>query len=778
LLVAVGVTSGHAKRVLPVRRKAEKPGARAIPPRPEPDELTSREGQLFLAREKWFLDKRRNPDGSLPVDLFEKGRKNWANWASLHPLIDEFRARARDGAGAPASDDRGSAISSRLHSWKELGPKNIAGRVLSVAFDPSHPDSIWAGSAGGGLYRSSDFGAHWRQIGGDDLPSLWIGAVAIDPRNPNVLYAGTGETNSNVGGYGGFGGVLKSGNGGKTFTKIAIPEYGFFKIVISSADSSRVLFAAGNTYLSTDAGKTVKPVLAGTTTDLAQDPKDPMRFIAVRSSAWGDGNSGLRESRDGGATWQPIGTGLPDPADWGRSAIAFAAAPSKKLFFACATKLGNANPPTLYVSDDDGRTWALTATSGTNGYGGVGWYGAHLAVSPTDANFVIQNNGGDIEYSADGGMSWTRSGGNWHPDSHGVAFSSADPSRLICATDGGVAVSRDGGATFTKVDAGFPTVQFYTCETGRGDDDTIFGGTQDNWGNVYRGATGGEFEYTFPPGLGDVGAFSVNAKNPQEVEAVTAVMADIGYSLDGGRNWFATRAHGISANDGANWAPQMTRSLLHPEVLYLGSRYANVSVDGGYNWGPRIVRPDLKQQVASLAVNPTDDAEVWSLWDDADVYVSEDAGATWAERPLDPSYTAYRGGNRITAGPKKGTAYICLNGTTGSRVFSTRDGGATWKDITSGLPQISVNSILADKSSPGRVFVSTDAGVAISRDDGASWQDFSAGLPNAVVLDLCMDPVRGRLAAATYGRGMWELGGLPVDAVPPVPPARVKGRSH
>jgi hypothetical protein len=179
-----------------------------------------------------------------------------------------------------------------------------------------------------------------------------------------------------------------------------------------------------------------------------------------------------------------------------------------------------------------------------------------------------------------------------------------------------------------------------------------------------------------------------------------------------------------------------------------------VSTDSGLHWRPIVIRPDLKEMIVDVAVSPSDDREIWTLWTDAKVYVSEDGGGTWQERS---PVSQYRYGNRIGAGSVKGSAYVALSGTDGARVFRTHNGGASWTDISGDLPELAINTILPDPRQSGHLFVATDAGVAESTDDGQSWQDAGSGLPRAVVFDLCLEPDSGRFAAATYGRGMWEL---------------------
>ncbi|PYQ63209.1 MAG: hypothetical protein DMF53_10795 [Acidobacteria bacterium] len=713
-----------------------------VRPRPVPDQrIAEADGRVRLAREEWFLKRRQEADGTVPVDAFGRAQERWREWSLRHG--------AGKAAGASPFDGR---------IWQEIGPRNIAGRVLSVAFDPNDPDVLWAGSAGGGLYRSGDFGQSWRQMGGDHLPSLWIGALAIDPRNPQVLYMGTGDPNTNLHSFGGFGGLLKTTDGGLTFQTLPIAESAFFRTLVSTADSKLVLTAAKTgLYRSADAGGHFAKVLSGEITDFAQDPKNPARLVAVKATtSVSHADSGLFESLDAGLTWRPLGTGLPDPITWGRGAIAFPPAPSTVMYFALALTSGASGTQRsgLFRSTDNGKTWASWATDRQNGYGGMTSYGAHL-YAPVDEQLLVQANGFAVLISHDGGLDWTQPGGGWHIDTHGLAFHPKAPERMALATDGGVAVSTDGGATFERVDQGFPTVQFYSCAIGLANPTSLFGGTQDNWMNVYRGAPGGVWEFSFPPNVGDVGGVTINPANPQEIAAVTAYAFDLGFSSDEGRTWTATRNHGLPGDEFADWAPRLARSPLHPNQVALGAHRLEVSNDGGRTWQPIVIRPiDAALTIVDQAYSPADDREIWTLWSDGKVFVSEDAGATWQEHsPPGGS----KPGTRIAAGPVKGTAYAVLGGTSGPRLFRTRDAGATWDDISRDLPNVALDAVLADPRAAGRLLVATDAGVATSGDDGETWQDESGALPGEIVFDLCLDPASGRIAAATYGRGMWEL---------------------
>jgi photosystem II stability/assembly factor-like uncharacterized protein len=719
-------------------------------PRPAPDlQVEAEDGQSRFKREEWFFKRRHGADdrdGEVPVDLFARAVANWRAWSASHRIA------------VPAKDG-GSPFSGRI--WQEMGPRNIAGRVLSVAVDPRNPDVLWAGSAGGGLYRSADFGQTWQQKGGDHLPSLWIGALALDPGSPDVLYLGTGDPNSNLHSFGGFGGLLKTTDGGETFQALPIAESAFFRTLVSAADSKLVLTAAKTgLYRSADAGGHFTRVLAGEIPDFAQDPKNASRFVAVKSTtSVAHADSGLFESLDAGVTWHPLGAGLPPGIDWGRGAVAFPPPPSTALYLALDLVAGPL-PSSLFRSADAGQTWTSWAADRRNGYGGMTSYGAHLYL-PLDDSFLVQANGYSVLTSHDGGRNWAKPGGSWHVDTHGAAFPAGAvgaASRIALATDGGVAVSTDGGATFARMDQGFPTVQFYSCAIGLKDGATLFGGTQDNWMNVYRGASGGAWEFSYPPNVGDVGGLTINPAAPDEISAATAYAFDVGFSADEGRTWTATRHRGIPADDFADWAPHPVRSPQHPQRVALGAHRLLLSGDGGQSWSAVVIRPiDPALTIVDTAFSPAHDAEIWTLWSDGKVFISEDGGATWNEHSPPPGTTGTRPGTRISAGPLAGTAYAALGGTTGARLFRTRDAGATWDDIGDGLPDVALDAVLADPRTAGRLYVATDAGVATSGDDGATWQDASGDLPSALVFDLCLDPASGRLAAATYGRGMWEL---------------------
>jgi photosystem II stability/assembly factor-like uncharacterized protein len=712
--------------------------ATAPPPSPE--------GAERPAQEEWLRLRLREADGRVHEESLRSRSERWREWSAGHAL--------------PAK-----ASPLGVRTWQEIGPRNVAGRVLSVALDPNAPDVIWAGSAGGGLWKSENFGQTWKQVGGDHLPSLWISAVAVDPHDSRIVYMGTGEANDSFD-YDGFGGMLKTADGGRTFTRIPLPEGSFYRTVVSPADSRLVLTSTpGGLYRSADAGGHFAKVLPGKVTDFAQDPNDPARFLAVRMSPeLGSADGGLFESLDAGLSWHALGTGLPSGSSWGRSAIAFPPAPSSTIYI--AVNAYNALGPTLFRSTDGGRTWEVRASQGKNGYSGVGYYGAHLAAPASGSLF--QANGSSILVSRDGGLNWTQPGGNWHSDTHGIAVDLRNSSRIVFATDGGVAVSTDSGSTFGRADRGFPTVQLYTCAFGLRDPFTAFGGTQDNALAIYRGASGGAWETSHPPLLGDVTAISVNPARPGEMVTVSAQAWAVGLSGDEGVTWRSIRDNALPTGYAYPWVARLARSPLSPNRVYMAQGHVfDTSSDGGATWQATQVRPpfnDLATAITDLSASPVYESEIWTIWKDGKVLVTGNGGLDWIDRspPADS-----RAGIRVSAGPAPGSAYAILSGTTGPRLFRTRDEGLTWDDISRDLPQVALNAVLPDPKAPGRLLVATDAGVALSTDDGATWRDASAGLPNAVVFDLCQDPASGRLGAATYGRGLWELKDAPPSSCIP-----------
>ena len=291
---------------------------------------------------------------------------------------------------------------------------------------------------------------------------------------------------------------------------------------------------------------------------------------------------------------------------------------------------------------------------------------------------------------------------------------------MVLATDGGVAVSSDGGFTFQRVDRGFPTVQLYTCAIGLRDSSSLFGGTQDNDMNIYRGAAGDAWELSLPPRRGDITGISVHPNRPEEVVAVTAEALGVGISVDEGGAG-SRPAAGSGRRRLSMGCPAGAQSAPPGAGLLRAGHLPETSPSTAAGTGTRSrsgSRDDPTLSIVEVAVSPSPavDGELWTIWTDGKVFVSFDRGLNWQERS--PPGGA-RAGMRISAGPAPGTAYAALSGTTGARLFRTRDHGATWEDISRDLPELPLNAVLADPRAAGRLFVATDAGVALSLDDGA-----------------------------------------------------------
>lgn len=468
----------------------DRPARPPSEPQPGDPQATPRDGEDADAPgrfpNEWFLRQRAWPQAD---------------------IAQQSRLAAFSEARALQSVMRGAATG----AWEPVGPTNVGGRVADLACHPTDPTVLYVGAASGGVFKSTDAGATWVPTF-DDESSLSIGSVAIDPSNPETVWAGTGEPNGGGGSvtYGGTG-VFRSTNGGATWANMGLADTRYIgRVVVDPHDSNRVFVAAlgsmwstspsRGVYRTTNAGATWQRVLASTDStgavDLVIHPTNSSLVYAVmweRSRAptyldYGGPTSGIFRSTDGGDTWAELTSGLP-AGDRGRIGITLCKAQPSVLYAVYA----ESNPGAfagLYKTTNGGTSWARTNDAALSSIDATyGWWFGNLRVAPNDPNLVYVL-GLDFYRTTNGGTTWTNVGGAMHVDHHALDF--AANGRLFEGNDGGMYTSVNGTAWTTL--PGLPVSQFYSVALNAQAPQQRYGGFQDN--GVQRTLTGGSGDWT------------------------------------------------------------------------------------------------------------------------------------------------------------------------------------------------------------------------------------------------------------------------------------------
>jgi photosystem II stability/assembly factor-like uncharacterized protein len=684
--------------------------------------------------------------------------------------------------------------------WRLVGPFR-GGRAEAVAGIPGNPEVYYFGAVAGGVFKTTDGGATWTPIF-DREPVSSIGAIALSPSNPNIIYVGTGEQclRNDIS----FGdGVYKSLDGGQTWANIGLRDSQHIASILVDPNNPNTVFVAAighafgpneerGVFRSMDAGKTWQKVLyvddQTGATDLVFDPNNPNILFAamyqVRRTAWsmisGGPGSGLYKSVDGGSTWKRLeGHGLPSGI-LGRIGVAVSKANSNRVY-----AIIEAKENALYRSDDGGDNWQMM---NNDPIWVRPWYQNHVFADPQDENKVYLLDLG-VFRSTDGGRIFD-SLPVPHGDNHALWIDPTNPKRMIEADDGGVTVTVDGGATWTPQN-NQPTAQFYHVATDDQFNYRLYGSQQDNTTVAIRRRSDDgvidERDWN-PVGGGESGYNWPDPRDPEIVYGGDHAGHFTRYNGHTGQvmniaPWFGGRAHPpANLKHRFQWTAPMALSPQDPNILYLGGEVLFKTSDGGASW--TIISPDLtrndksKQQstpgpltpdnssaeyydtIFAIAESPLQKDLLWVGTDDGLIHLTQDGGKHWAN--ITPKQLPeWARVNMIEPSPfDAGTAYAAadLHFSDNFRpmIFKTSDFGKTWTEITNGIPkQDYVHSIHADPQRKGMLYAGTELGIYVSFDDGADWQSLQLNLPHAPVYDTT---VHGNdLVVATHGRAFWML---------------------
>jgi photosystem II stability/assembly factor-like uncharacterized protein len=703
-----------------------------------------------------------------------------------------------------------------------LGARNIGSAAMSgrvAAIDAVHEGdrlTVFIGSASGGVWKSVNGGTTYKPVF-DKQAVQSIGAVTIDPKNPKVVWVGSGEAwtrNSvSIGD-----GIYKSVDGGETWTNVGLKDTERISKILVDPNASDTVYACApgklwsdsderGVYKTTDGGKTWTKVLKGANAStgcsmISLDRANPSTLYAgmwdFRRKGWtfrsgGEGEnapsaSGLFKSTDGGATWNPIdektAKGLPSKP-WGR--VAVTSAPSKPnvvyaFIEAAVPKNG------LYRSDDGGATWQALDRSQM-----MIWrpfYYANVIVDPKDENKVYKP-GGDLIASTDGGKSFTSIGGGGHGDYHDVWVDPQNTDHLIAGDDGGVWYSYDAGNKWWKAD-NLPISQFYHVSVDLERPYNVYGGLQDNssWVGMSAypgGITNAQWENMF----GGDGFWMFADTADQDYIYAESQGGEIGRV---NRKTHETRTIKPLPDykEGKlryNWNTPIHMSPTQKGVVYIGAQFLFRSRDHGQTWeriSPDLTTNDKEKQkqeesggvtvdnsaaemhttIYAISESPKDPNLIWVGTDDGNVQLTRDGGKTWTNvTPSVPglpknAWVSYVDASPHAAGTAFATFDLHTSGDMKPYAYETTDFGKTWTPLLVGDGASTIRGYAhvarQDPVDPNLLFLGTELGLWISLDGGKQWAQYKGGdLPNVAVRDLVVHPRDNALVLATHGRGIW-----------------------
>jgi photosystem II stability/assembly factor-like uncharacterized protein len=710
-------------------------------------------------------------------------------------------------AAATAGGDSTGGISPAVLNgfrFRSIGPAFTSGRIADLAVHPNKR-TWYAAAASGGVWKTENAGTTWTPIF-DAQASYSIGAVVLDPKNPEIVWVGTGENNAQRSVS--FGdGVYKSEDGGRTWKNMGLRQSEHIgKIVIDPRDSKVVYVAAQGPlwaeggerglYKTTDGGLTWTKILGGAkwagVNEVELDPRNPDILVA---STWqrhrhvwgylaGGPESALHRSTDGGATWTKI-SGVPE----GEARIGLARAPSDPDVLYAIVEAAN-DRGGVFRSDDNGVSWRRQG-----GFQTISLYYQRIFVDPKDADRVYAMDT-YVMVSDDAGRTFTQLGeASKHVDNHVIWIDPDATDHYLVGCDGGLYESFDRGRSW-RFFGNLPIPQFYKIDVSReAPFYHVYGGTQDNFsfGGPARTAHGNGIRNSdwFVTAGGDGFQSRVDPRDPNTIYAESQNGGLVRFDRRTG-NAVRIAPEEEPGEEPARWywdTPLVISPFANTRLYYASQRVYR-SDDRGDSWTPispdlsrNIPRTSMKMQgrlwsvdavarntstsyagsVTALAESPKAEGLLYAGTDDGLLHITEDGGKNWRKVASipgvpDSSFVAY-----LEASPHDANvAYAAINnfkrGDFAPYLVRTTDRGRTWTVITGGLPTRGpTHAIRADHVTPGLLFAGTEFGLFVSFDNGTRWQPMKGGLPTIAVYDIAIQPEMNDLVLGTFGRGIYVL---------------------
>jgi hypothetical protein len=718
-----------------------------------------------VGRDEWFYFQRR-----YPYDMIPEGVRQDA--------VRQVRGIEQRIAAARAESRKRGAEVQATSTWQQVGPGNVAGRIKAIAVNPADPTTVYIGAAAGGVWKCSDPNGNVWTTSFDKQSAIAVNALAVDPSDTSTIYAGTGEIfgpNSLPSASPAYlgDGIFKSTDAGASWKNIGLNNVGAVsKIYVSPAHGNIVYatatIAAPGFYRSSDGGSSWSnfgfPAAGGTYAyDLSVNRQND-RTIYVST------NRDVYKSTDGGVSFKSIKGSIINTSAY-RISVAVAPSDSNRVYVLVA-RTGAPNGKDfadVYKSTNGGTSWQNVTPGQSDSpfvtgafFNNQGYYDQCLAVDPVNPDVCFAG-GIDVYRTIDGGGDWTNVTLSYlrqpsdpsyvHPDQHILAIAESGVAYL--GNDGGLFLTVTNGDTWTRQSRNLPISQFYALDVDPTNQYRVYGGTQDN-GSIGSLKANGAFGSAWDAINGGDGFHTV-----VDLTDSTYVYSEVYYAAVARTRTSSpsvpTRIDGAIAGDAGQWSSPLAMSPADKTTLYSGRRSlwrtSNPRSPGNPAWTQ--LSPGNGNFISAIGLSPFDAGKMMVGSASGELRYSTNNGANWAGSSGVPG----RYITSIVYDPvKDGRVYVTVSGTDQKHVYRSENNGANFVDVSGNLPQgIPTNTIAIDPADNSHLFIGTDVGAFVSLDGGASWFPFNDGLPYAPVMMMKAHRASRMLYAGTHGRSAFRV---------------------